>query len=92
MKSDGGEVVRIVYVHKGKGLPVGYGSRLSSGSEEGRKRDSTGAAYRTVSYRPAKKSRGKEVAVVEESVIEEDLGEGRRVKWATFAEGFFCHS
>lgn len=49
---------------------MGYGSRLSEGSEEGLKRDSTGEAYLTISYRPAKNIRGKVAALV----VLEDVG------------------
>lgn len=102
-------MVRIVKVHRGTGLPVGYGSLLPLPSPgevdevEGLKRDSTGAAYLTISYRPAKKSKGKVGVDIDVDVggLEVDLGglegeeegsSGSRVKWAILAEGFFCHS
>ena len=68
---------------------------LSVGAEvEGLKRDSTGDAYFTVSYRPAKTSKGNlGVVDLDGSVdVEEEGSSGRRVKWAILAEGFFCHS
>jgi hypothetical protein len=52
-------VVRIVNVERGIGLPVGYGSRLSSGSVDGWKWDSTGETYFTVSQSPARNIRGR---------------------------------
>lgn len=83
-------MVRMVKVLNGTGFPVGYGSLVSSGPD-GVKWDSTGAAYLTVSCRPAKNRIGKSVVVVATDV-DVSFGEGRRVKWAILVDDFFCHS
>lgn len=59
-----GVVVRIVKLERGRGLPVGYGSKAFSPStglpSRGLNLDSTGDRYLTVSYRPAKSIKGGE--------------------------------